>query len=50
LMHRVSANETRHYGELYKFLRDGDLLADELPPEYARACQSASAETFGHSE
>ena len=49
LMHRVSANETRHYGELYKFLRDGDLLADELPPEYARACQSASAETFGHS-
>ena len=50
LMHRVSANETRHYGELYKFLRDGDLLADELPPEYARACQSASAEPFGHSE
>jgi glutamate synthase domain-containing protein 2 len=50
LMHRVSANETRHYGELYKFLRDGDLLADELPPEYARACSSASAETFGHSE
>ena len=50
LMHRVSANETRHYGELYKFLRDGDLLADELPPDYARACNSASAETFGHSD
>ena len=50
VMHRISANETRHYGELYNFLRDGDLLADELPPDYSRACESASAETFGHIE
>jgi glutamate synthase domain-containing protein 2 len=50
LLHRVSRNETRHYGELYHYLRDGDLLADELPPDYARACDSASAETFGHSQ
>jgi glutamate synthase domain-containing protein 2 len=50
LMHRVSQNETRHYGELYKFLRGGELLADELPPDYARACSSASAETFGHAD
>ncbi|MDA1164903.1 MAG: glutamate synthase-related protein [Planctomycetota bacterium] len=50
LMHRISANETRHYGELYNFLRGGELLADVLPPEYARACASASAETFSHKE
>ncbi|MEE3367713.1 MAG: FMN-binding glutamate synthase family protein [Planctomycetota bacterium] len=48
LMHRISVAETRHYGELYNFLRDGDLLADELPADYRRACESASAETFGH--
>jgi glutamate synthase domain-containing protein 2 len=48
VMHRVSPNQTRHYGELYNFLRDGALLADELPPDYARACAAASAETFGH--
>lgn len=50
LMHRISANETKHYGELYHFLRDGELLADELPPDYARACDSASADTFGHKQ
>jgi hypothetical protein len=49
-MHRLSAFETRHYGELYNFLRDGDLLREPLPPDYARACNSASAETFGHCE
>ena len=48
LMHRISANETKHYGELYRFLRDGELLAENLPPDYARACNTASAETFGH--
>lgn len=50
LMHRISANETRHYGELYHFLKDGELLADNLPPDYARACQAASADSFGHSD
>lgn len=50
LMHRLSANETKHYGELYHFLRDGELLQDPLPVDYARACHSASAETFNHVE
>jgi hypothetical protein len=50
VMHRISSNQTKHYGELYNFLRGGELLADELPPEYARACASASIETFGHKE
>lgn len=50
LMHRISANETRHYGELYHFLKDGELLSDNLPPDYARACQAASPDSFGHSD
>lgn len=50
IMHRLSANETKHYGELYHFLRDGELLQDPLPIDYARACHSASAETFSHVE
>lgn len=50
LMHRLSANETKHYGELYHFLEDGELLREPLPADYARACRSASAESFSHSE
>jgi hypothetical protein len=49
-MHQVSANETKHYRELYHFLNDGDLLREPLPADDARACQSASAETFSHCE
>lgn len=48
LMHRLSANETRHYGELYHFLKEGALLQEPLPEDYARACRSASPDTFGH--
>jgi glutamate synthase domain-containing protein 2 len=48
LMHRVSATETKHYGELYDYLDDGELLREPLPAAYRRACEAASAETFGH--
>lgn len=46
IMHRISPTETRHYGELYGYLEDGDLLREPLPPDYRRACEAASAETF----
>ncbi len=48
LMRRVSSIEVKHYGELYSYLDSGVLLEEPLPPDYARACRSASAETFGH--
>jgi glutamate synthase domain-containing protein 2 len=48
IVHRVSPTEVRHYGELYDFLNDGDLLRQPLPPSYKRACEGASPETFGH--
>ena len=47
---RVGPNELRHYGEIYNYLNDGDLLKEDLPKEYARACNAAVAESFGHIE
>lgn len=49
IMHRVSHTETKHYGELYNFLTDGELLCEPLPEAYKRACEAASPETFAHS-
>ncbi len=49
LMRRVSPTEIRHYGEIYEYLNEGDLLdADALPESYARAWAAASAESFHH--
>jgi glutamate synthase domain-containing protein 2 len=48
IMHRVSPTETKHYGELYDFLGDGELLREPLPAEYKRACEAASPKTFAH--
>ena len=48
LLHRTSPTETKHYGELYEFLKPGDLLKEPLPAAYERACNAASAETFSH--
>ena len=48
IMRRVSPTEIRHYGEIYEFLQDGDLLKEPLPQTYERACNAASAETFEH--
>ncbi len=48
LMRRVSPTEARHYGELYRYLQDGELLGEDPPVEYARALRAASAQTFGH--
>ena len=50
IMRRVSPTEIRHYGEIYEFLQDGDLLKEPLPQTYERACNAASAETFEHRE
>ena len=48
IMRRISPTEVRHYGEIYEFLQDGDLLQEPLPKTYKRACEAASAETFMH--
>lgn len=48
IMHRVSATQTKHYGELYEYLKNGALLHEPLPESYRRACNSASADSFSH--
>lgn len=47
LMRRVSINDIRHYGQLFEYLKPGDLLKQELPREYARAWTASSADHFG---
>lgn len=48
IMSRISPTDTRHYGELYAFLQEGDLLKAPLPESYQRACNAASPYTFDH--
>lgn len=48
IMRRVSQLETRHYGEIVDYLAEGALLRDDLPPNFARAWQAASASSFVH--
>ena len=48
IMRRTSPTEIRHYGDLYEYMEAGELLADPIPPSYARAWQHASPETFEH--
>lgn len=45
---RTGMGEFRHYGEIYSFIKEGDLLKEPLPAAYARACQAAVAESFLH--
>ena len=46
ILRRTSPTEIHHYGEIYEFLHEGDLLHDPLPAGYKRACEAARADTF----
>lgn len=48
LMRRIGPFEIKHYGELFDYLKRGDLLQDDLPKGWARAVKAASADTFSH--
>ncbi|MFT5196227.1 MAG: glutamate synthase domain-containing protein 2 [Candidatus Promineifilaceae bacterium] len=48
IMRRTSETQIHYYGEVYEFLEPGDLLKDDLPISFKRACEVASAETFHH--
>jgi glutamate synthase domain-containing protein 2 len=51
VMRRTSPNEVKHYGEIYEYLHEGDLLKDEnLPATFERAYKAAVADTFEHIE
>ena len=46
ILRRVSPTETKHYGEMYRYLKKGELLAGDAPPEYQRAWKAAQAASF----
>lgn len=46
ILRRVSENEVRHYGELYSYLREGDLLKSPLPEAWSEIVRFAKPETF----
>jgi len=50
VMRRVSAFETRHYGEIVEYLQPGALLGPDLPTSFARAWQAATPASFSHVE
>ncbi len=48
LMKRVGPNETKHYGEIFRYLEDGELLSEDLPIDFKRACDAAVTYSFRH--
>ena len=46
ILRRVSPTEVRHYGEMYEYLKDRELLAEPVPKSFARAWRAANAATF----
>ena len=49
IMRRTDPTETKHYGEIYEFLKNGDLLDEQhLPATYRRAVLAASPDAFTH--
>jgi glutamate synthase domain-containing protein 2 len=45
---RTGPSETKHFGEIYAFLKDGDLLHDEIPAAFERSYRAATADSFLH--
>ncbi len=51
VMRRIGPNEVKHYGEIYEYIHEGDLLKDEnLPATFERAFKAAVADSFSHLE
>jgi hypothetical protein len=46
LMRRISSTQVKDYGEIYSFIKDGDLLKNPVPKEFELAHKASRAETF----
>lgn len=46
IMRRVSGFNTKHYGELFDYIKPGALLGDNIPQAYSRAMSLASVDSF----
>lgn len=49
IMRRVSFSDVKHYGRIYQFLNEGDLLQEPQSDLYREAWRAASAESFTRS-
>lgn len=43
---RISETETKTYAEIYRYLKDGELLGDDIPEEWHRSMALSSATSF----
>jgi glutamate synthase domain-containing protein 2 len=50
VMIRVENDEIKHYGEIYNYLKDGELLNGPSSEAYGRAYEAALAESFLHKD
>lgn len=46
IMRRTGPLQVQHYGELFEYLKPGELLNSPLPRGFERAMHGASEETF----
>ena len=46
VLRRINRTETKHYGEMYEYVKRGALLGAEVPKSYARAWYAAQAVNF----
>jgi glutamate synthase domain-containing protein 2 len=46
ILRRTNATEVHHYGEMFDYLGAGELLAGNVPKDYARAWAAADAHSF----
>ncbi len=47
-MRRTDFTEIKHYGEIFEFLKDGDLLHEPYPQTYDRAMKACAGHTFAY--
>ncbi len=46
ILRRVSPTESKHYGEMFDYLDEGELVRGPVPKDYERAWRQAQADTF----
>ena len=48
VLRRTGPNEVKNYSEIFDYLGVGDLVGENVPAAWRRACASACAESFEH--
>ncbi len=46
---RITQTEVKHYGEIFQYLKNGELVNENCPEEYQQTMSHASAESFDRS-